>query len=189
LTDADVLDLFRKSGGLLEGHFRLTSGRHSERYLQSALVLQYPEFAERLGRALADRTRHLQPTVVLSPALGGIVIGQEVARGLAIRAQFAERQDGALTLRRGFALSPADRVLVVEDVVTTGGSTIETARVAQAMGAQVVGAAAIIDRSGGQAKLELPLQALVRLDVPTYQPDSCPFCARGVAVVKPGSRV
>jgi orotate phosphoribosyltransferase len=189
LTDADVLDLFRKSGGLLEGHFRLTSGRHSERYLQSALVLQYPEFAERLGRALADRTRHLQSTVVLSPALGGIVIGQEVARGLGIRAQFAERQDGALTLRRGFALSPADRVLVVEDVVTTGGSTMETARVAQAMGAQVVGAAAIIDRSGGQAQLELPLQALVRLDVPTYQPEACPFCARGLAVVKPGSRL
>jgi orotate phosphoribosyltransferase len=162
---------------------------HSERYLQSALVLQYPEFAERLGRALADRNRHLQPTVVLSPALGGILIGQEVARGLGIRAQFAERQDGALTLRRGFALSPSDRVLVVEDVVTTGGSTMETARVAQAMGAQVVGAAAIIDRSGGQSNLELPLQALVRLDVPTYQPDACPFCARGMAVVKPGSRV
>jgi orotate phosphoribosyltransferase len=189
LTDADVLDLFRKSGGLLEGHFRLTSGLHSERYLQSALVLQYPEFAERLGRALADRNRHLQPTVVLSPALGGILIGQEVARGLGIRAQFAERQDGALTLRRGFALSPSDRVLVVEDVVTTGGSTMETARVAQAMGAQVIGAAAIIDRSGGQSNLELPLHALVRLDVPTYQPDACPFCARGMAVVKPGSRV
>jgi orotate phosphoribosyltransferase len=189
LTDTDVLDLFRKTGGLLEGHFRLTSGLHSERYLQSALVLQYPEFAEGLGHALADRTRHLQPTVVLSPALGGIVIGQEVARGLGVRAQFAERQDGALTLRRGFALSPSDRVLVVEDVITTGGSTTETARVAQAMGAQVVGAAAIIDRSGGQAKLDVPLQALVRLDVPTYQPDACPFCARGMAVVKPGSRV
>jgi orotate phosphoribosyltransferase len=188
LTDAEVLDLFRKAGGLLEGHFRLTSGLHSERYLQSALVLQYPDLAETLGRELANRTRHLQPTVVLSPALGGIVIGQEVGRGLGVRAQFAERQDGALTLRRGFLLSPSDRVLVVEDVVTTGGSTMETARVAQALGAQVVGTAAIIDRSGGQARLDLPLQALVRLDVPTYQPDDCPFCARGVPVVKPGSR-
>ncbi len=188
MTDDDVLNLFRKSGGLLEGHFRLTSGLHSERYLQSALVLQYPEFAETLGRELANRTRHLQPTVVLSPALGGIVIGQEVARGLGVRAQFAERQDGALTLRRGFLVGPSDRVLVVEDVITTGGSTAETAQVAQALGAQVVGAAAIIDRSGGQAKLDLPLQALVRLEVPTYQPDACPFCVQGLPVVKPGSR-
>src|SRR5512145_912909 len=139
MTDEDVLDLFRTSGALLEGHFRLSSGLHSDRYLQSALVLQYPEFAHALGHALADRNRHLQPTVVLSPALGGIVIGQEVARGLGVRAQFAERQDGALTLRRGFALHPTDRVLIVEDVVTTGGSTLETARVAQALGAQVVG--------------------------------------------------
>jgi orotate phosphoribosyltransferase len=189
LTHEDVLALFRKAGGLLEGHFRLTSGLHSERYLQSALVLQYPEFAELLGRELAGRTRHLQPTVVLSPALGGIVIGQEVARALGVRAQFAERQDGALTLRRGFNQGPSDRVLVVEDVITTGGSTMETARVAEALGAHVVGAAAIIDRSGGQSKLDLPLQALVRLEVPTYPPDDCPFCARGDAVVKPGSRV
>ena len=137
MTDDEVLNLFRKSGGLLEGHFRLTSGLHSERYLQSALVLQYPEFAETLGRELANRSRHLQPTVVLSPALGGIVIGQEVARGLGVRAQFAERQDGTLTLRRGFLLGPSDRVLVVEDVITTGGSTMETARVAESMGAHV----------------------------------------------------
>jgi orotate phosphoribosyltransferase len=188
LNEAEVLDLFRKAGGLLEGHFRLTSGLHSERYLQSALVLQYPELAEQLGHALADRTRDLQPTLVLSPALGGIVIGHEVARGLGIRAQFAERLAGALTLRRGFALSASDRVLVVEDVVTTGGSTMETARVAQAIGAHVVGAAAIIDRSGGHSTLDLPLRALVRLDVPTYQPDGCPFCARGLPAVKPGSR-
>ena len=184
----DVLDVFRKSGGLLEGHFRLTSGLHSERYLQSALVLQYPEFAETLGRELANRTRHLQPTVVLSPALGGIVIGQEVAASLGVRALFAERQDGALTLRRGFSLGAADRVLVVEDVITTGGSTMETARVAEAEGARAVGAAAIVDRSGGHSTLELPLQALVELDVPTYQPEQCPLCARGVPVVKPGSR-
>jgi orotate phosphoribosyltransferase len=188
LTDAEVLDLFRKSGALLEGHFRLTSGLHSERYLQSALVLQYPEFAESIGRELANRTRHLQSTAVLSPALGGIVIGQEVARSLGIRALFAERQEGVLTLRRGFTLGPADRVLVVEDVITTGGSTMETARVAEALGARVAGAAAIIDRSSGQSKMDLPLQALVRLEVPTYSPDSCPLCTQGVPVVKPGSR-
>jgi orotate phosphoribosyltransferase len=185
----DVLDLFRKSGALLEGHFRLTSGLHSERYLQSALVLQYPDLAERLGHALAERTRHLQPTAVLSPALGGIVIGQEVARSLGVRALFAERQDGALTLRRGFTLGTGDRVLVVEDVITTGGSTMETARVAETAGAHVLGAAAIVDRGAGPSQMQLPLQALVRLEVPTYQPDACPLCARGVPVVKPGSRV
>jgi orotate phosphoribosyltransferase len=183
-----VLDLFRKSGALLEGHFRLSSGLHSERYLQSALVLQYPEFAAALGEALADRTRHLQPTVVLSPALGGVVIGQEVGRALGVRAIFAERQNGALVLRRGFTLDATDRVLIVEDVITTGGSTLETASVAAAEAAFVAGAAAIVDRGSDPGRLNLPLQALVRLEVPTYQPDGCPLCARGLSVVKPGSR-
>ena len=184
-----VLDLFRRSGALLEGHFKLTSGLHSPRYLQSALVLQYPEHAEALGRELGARTRHLQPTAVLSPALGGIVIGQEVARALGVRAMFVERQEGALTLRRGFTLSDGDRVLVVEDVLTTGGSTRETAAVAEAHRAQVVGAAVIVDRGADPARLNLPLQALVKLDVPTYAPEVCPLCAEHVPVVKPGSRV
>jgi orotate phosphoribosyltransferase len=184
-----VLDLFRKSGALLEGHFRLSSGLHSDRYLQSALVLQYPGAAETLGRALADRTRHLQPTVILSPAIGGIVIGQEVGRAIGIRAIFAERQDGALTLRRGFTLAPSDRVLVIEDVITTGGSTRETVAVAEAIGAQVIGIGAIIDRASDPSRLSHPLQTLVKLEVPTYAPQSCPFCAQGLAIVKPGSRV
>ena len=184
----DVLTRFRQSGALLEGHFRLSSGLHSERYLQSALVLQYPDLASELGEALAAKARHLQPTAVLSPALGGIVIGQEVGRALGLRALFAERQDGVLTLRRGFTLSPADRVLIVEDVITTGGSTRETMQVAVAAGAQVTGAAAIVDRGGDALRLELPLYALVRLDVPTYQADACPLCASGQPVVKPGSR-
>lgn len=183
-----VLDLFRKSGALLEGHFRLSSGLHSDRYLQSALVLQYPEFASNLGHALADRTKHLQPTVVLSPALGGVVIGQEVAHALGVRAIFAERQDGALTLRRGFSLAPTDRVLIVEDVITTGGSTKETAAVAEACGAHVVGAAGIVDRGNDPSRLGLPMQVLVRLEVPAYPPEQCPLCARGEAIVKPGSR-
>ena len=183
-----VLDLFRKSGALLEGHFRLSSGLHSERYLQSALVLQHPEFASALGEAIAARTRHLDPTVVLSPALGGIVIGQEAGRALGVRAIFAERQDGKLALRRGFSLTASDRVLVVEDVITTGGSTLETVAVAAAAGATVVGAAAIIDRGGNDATLGLPFYALVRLEVATYQPDACPRCAHGDPVVKPGSR-
>jgi orotate phosphoribosyltransferase len=183
-----VLDLFRKSGALLEGHFRLSSGLHSNRYLQSALVLQYPEFAAALGDALGGRTVHLQPTAVLSPALGGIVIGQEVGRALGVRALFAERQDGVLTLRRGFALSPSDRVLVVEDVITTGGSTRETAKVAEAAGAHVIGAAAIIDRGADASNLGLPLQSLVRLEVPSWPAEGCPLCAKAEPITKPGSR-
>jgi orotate phosphoribosyltransferase len=185
---ASVLALFRRSGALLEGHFRLSSGLHSDRYLQSALLLQHPELAGQLGAALAAATRHLRPSAVLSPALGGIVIGHEVARALGVRALFAERFDGALTLRRGFALSAADRVLVVEDVITTGGSTRETIEVARAAGAQVPGAAAIVDRGTDPARLPVPAYTLVQLDVPTYQPASCPLCATGVPLVKPGSR-
>ncbi len=187
-TSEGILDIFRRAGALLEGHFRLTSGLHSPGYLQCALVLQHPRDAEACGAAIADRVRALDPTVVLSPALGGIVIGQEVARALGVRAIFAERQDGALTLRRGFSLDPTDRVLVVEDVVTTGGSTRETIEVARAAGAQVVGAASIIDRSGRRHDLDVPYFALAVVALPTYQPDVCPLCARGEAVVKPGSR-
>ena len=183
-----ILDLFRRVGALLEGHFRLTSGLHSPGYLQCALVLQHPRDAGACGAAIADRVRDLSPTVVLSPALGGIVIGHEVARALGVRAIFAERQEGSLTLRRGFSLAPHDRVVVVEDVVTTGGSTRETIEVARGEGAQVVAAAAIIDRSGGHQDLGVPFHALAVVSLPTYQPEACPLCARGEPVVKPGSR-
>lgn len=180
--------MFRKAGGLLEGHFRLTSGLHSDRYLQSALVLQFPDLAEALGKAVGERTAYLRPTAVLSPALGGIVIGQETGRALGIRALFAERADGVLTLRRGFSLTSADRVLIVEDVITTGGSTRETIDVATAAGAHVIGAAAIIDRGNNATRFHVPLFALVQLQVPTYEPADCPLCAKGIPVVKPGSR-
>jgi len=184
----DLLDLFRKSGALLDGHFRLTSGLHSTGYLQCALVLQHPEHAEALARAIGERVADLKATVVLSPALGGIVIGHEVARALGVRAVFAERQDGALTLRRGFALDPGEKVIVVEDVVTTGGSTRETMNVAREAGAIVVGACAIVDRSGAKQGLDVPFHALLPMDVKTYQPDDCPLCKQGIPVVKPGSR-
>jgi orotate phosphoribosyltransferase len=183
-----VLDRFRRVGALLEGHFRLTSGLHSRGYLQCALVLQHPVEAEACGAAIADHVRPLAPDVVLSPALGGIVIGQEVGRALGVRAIFAERQDGKLTLRRGFSLQPSDRVLVVEDVVTTGGSTQETIDAARAAGATVVGAAAIIDRSGGKQRIDVPFHALATVSLPTYDADACPMCAEGKPVVKPGSR-
>ena len=188
MTDNEVLELFRQSGALLDGHFRLSSGLHSDRYLQSALVLQHPDYAEQMGRALAARLEHLQPTAILSPALGGIVIGQEVGRAMHLRSLFAERQDGQLMLRRGFTLAPSDRVVVVEDVITTGGSTRETIAVAEATGAIVLGVAAIIDRGSDPGRLSLPLQALVRMEVPTYQADACPMCASGMPVTKPGSR-
>jgi orotate phosphoribosyltransferase len=183
-----VLDRFKRVGAFLEGHFRLTSGLHSPGYMQCALVLAHPREAEALGAELAERVRGLGPNVVLSPALGGIVIGQEVGRALGVRALFAERQDGVLMLRRGFTLSAADRVLVVEDVVTTGKSTRETIDVARGAGAQVVGAAAIIDRSGGDQKLDVPFHTLATIALPAYQPESCPLCAAGQPVVKPGSR-
>lgn len=185
---ADVINRFRRAGALLDGHFRLTSGLHSPGYLQCALVLQHPREAEALGAALAALVRSTAPQAVLSPALGGIVIGQEVGRALGIRAIFAERQDGALTLRRGFTLARGEKVLVVEDVVTTGGSTRETIGVARAAGADVVGAAAIIDRSGGEQRLGVPFHALATVSLPTYPPESCPLCLAGLPVVKPGSR-
>jgi len=184
----DTLSLFKKTGALLDGHFKLSSGLHSSGYLQCALVLQYPAYAETLGRALAERLRELSPTVVLSPALGGLIIGHEVGRALGVRAIFAERQDGTMTLRRGFSLSPSDRVVVIEDVVTTGGSTRETMAVAAAAGATVVGAGAVVDRSGGTSGLDVPFRALTVLSLPTYPPETCPLCAAGSPVTKPGSR-
>lgn len=185
----DALELYRRTGAYLEGHFRLSSGLHSPGYMQSALVLQRPADAASLGQGIAVHIRHVRPTVVLSPALGGLIIGHEVGRALGVRAIFAERAGGtALTLRRGFTLSATDRVVVVEDVFTTGKSTRETIEVARDAGAVVVGAAAIVDRSGGRLDFGVPSFALVTLDVPTYDPDKCPLCAQGVPVVKPGSR-
>src|SRR5471032_3082770 len=188
MTRDELLNLYRQSGALLEGHFRLTSGLHSPGYLQCALVLQHPQNAEALGRAIADRVRDVRATVVLSPALGGVVIGQEVGRALGVRAIFAERQDGALMLRRGFTIAATDRVLVIEDVMTTGGSTRETIEVAKAAGGEVVGAASIVDRSGGTIHFDVPFTALLEIALPTYDPDACPLCAQWLAVVKPGSR-
>src|SRR5262249_4733679 len=159
MNPSTVLDLFRASGALLEGHFRLTSGLHSSGYLQCALVLQHPQHAETLGRALPGALGSRDATAVMSPALGGLIIGHEVGRALGVRAVFAERQDGVLTLRRGFALSPADRVVVIEDVVTTGGSTRETIAVAEAAGAHVSAAGAIIDRGLEAGRFDIPPRA------------------------------
>lgn len=192
MSPEDVLRRFTELGALLDGHFRLTSGLHSSNYLQCALVLQHPAEAEALGRALGEAIRErigaVAPTAVLSPALGGLIIGHEVARALGVRAIFAERAEGVLTLRRGFDLDAGDRVVIVEDVVTTGGSTRETMDVARAKGATVLAAGAVINRSGLPSPVDVPFAALAAITPPTYKPDACPLCARGVPVTKPGSR-
>lgn len=189
MDSAATLNLFRAAGALLEGHFTLSSGLHSTGYLQCALVLQDPTRAEQLGRALGAQLKAHGGNVVLSPALGGLIIGHEVARALGVRAIFAERQEKVLALRRGFTLSTSDRVIVIEDVVTTGLSTRETIEVAKAAGATVVAAGSIIDRSGGTSNLGVPYHSLAALTLPTYEPDACPLCAAGSPVTKPGSRV
>ncbi len=185
-----VLQLFRESGALLEGHFRLTSGLHSDRYLQCALVLQHPGAAADLGSELAKRMRELAavPSLVIAPALGGILVAHEVARALGVRALFAERQDGILRLRRGFRIGPGESCFVVEDVVTTGGSTRETMNVVTEAGGIVSAAGSLIDRSGSRTDLGVPRVALAVLDVPNYPPDTCPLCRAGSQAVKPGSR-
>ena len=188
MTRDELLDQFRRSGALLEGHFRLSSGLHSSGYMQSALVLQHPNDAERLGRALAERLRQLRPSVVVSPALGGLIIGHEVARALGVRFLFVERQDGEFVLRRGFTLGETDRVVGVEDVFTTGRSTRETMQAVRAAGAQLVGAGAIVDRGGGALRFDVPHEALLEIDLPVYQPEECPLCEKGLPIVKPGSR-
>jgi orotate phosphoribosyltransferase len=184
----EVVERFRRTGALLEGHFVLTSGLHSTQYLQCALVLQHPSEAEAFGRAVAVQFRDAGVETVVAPAIGGIIIGWEVARALSVRSIWTEREEGRMTLRRGFAVRPGERVLVVEDVITTGGSTRETCDALRAAGALVVGAASIIDRSGGRSDVGVPRVALATLEVPAAAPADCPLCARGVPAVKPGSR-
>ncbi len=185
----EALARFRRTGALLEGHFILTSGLHSTHYLQCALVLQHPPEAEAFARAIAELLGRGRAETVVAPAIGGIVIGWEVARALGIRSVWTERDaEGRMTLRRGFTVRQGEPVFVVEDVVTTGGSTRETIETLRAAGALVVGAASIIDRSGGRSDVGVPRVALATLEVPAVAPDACPLCARGVPAVKPGSR-
>ena len=188
-----ILELFRSTGAYLQGHFRLTSGLHSSEYLQSALVLQHPAAAEKLGRLLAEAVRKLTPSrigLVASPALGGLIIGHEVARALGTRFLFLERPSGStdMQLRRGFTIGPEETTVVIEDVITTGGTTHDVIDVLRAAGANVVGAGSIIDRSGGQADVGVPRVALVTMHVAAHYPEACPLCLQGIPVVKPGSR-
>ena len=189
----ELLRLFQEREALLEGHFLLSSGLHSARYLQCARVLMDPVLATRLGALLGERLRASlggrAVTAVVSPALGGVVIGQEVARALGVNALFTEREAGRMTLRRGFRLAPADVVVVVEDVVTTGGSTREVIDVVMQHGGAVAAAATLVDRTGAPgASLPVPLHSLMKVEVPTYAAADCPLCAQGGTAVKPGSR-
>lgn len=190
--DDGVLDVFRSTGAYLSGHFRLTSGLHSPEYLQCALVLQHPHYAEKLGQKLADALLRVAGSdkiqMVASPAIGGLIIGHEVARALGTRFIFAERDAGKMTLRRGFEVTPGETAVVVEDVITTGGSTREVIEALRQRGVRVLAAGSIIDRSGGKVDLGLPRVALETLSVVSHPPESCPLCAQGIPVVKPGSR-
>jgi orotate phosphoribosyltransferase len=188
LRAAEVLKTFMATGALLEGHFVLSSGLHSANYLQCALVLQYPAEAEGFGRAIAEKFRNDSIQLVASPAIGGIVIGYEVARALGARFIWTEREDGIMTLRRGFSVFPGEKTLVVEDVITTGGSTRETVETLRAAGADVLAAASIIDRSAGEADVGVPRIALAALNVPSFAPSTCDLCKQGQPAIKPGSR-
>ena len=184
----DILTQFRETNALLDGHFVLSSGLHSPRYLQCALALQFPADAAKFGREIAKQFADMTIDTVASPAIGGLVIGYATAAAMNLRFLWTERQNGEMTLRRGFSLKKGERILVVEDVITTGGSTRECIAALTANGGNVVAAASIIDRSNGVADVGVPRISLVSLDVPSYLPDICPMCADGIEAVKPGSR-
>lgn len=195
LTEKEVLKIFENKGALLSGHFRLSSGLHSEKYLQCALVLQYPDLAEKLCRELASRfgSGGAKTDAIVSPAIGGIVVGQEVARYFGCRALFCEREEGRMKLRRGFDIGKGEGVLVVEDVITTGGSVKEILEVVKGKGGEVRGVGAIVDRSKPPfseelAILKIPLKSLLKINIETYPPEECPICKKGVPLEKPGSR-
>lgn len=189
LTDKQVMEVFERTGGVLKGHFLLTSGRHSGQYMQCAKLFVSPEDSALLCSELAAKINVQDIDYVISPAIGGIIMGYEMSRALNTKNIFAERVNGVMELRRGFELKKGARVLAVEDVVTTGGSVKEVIALAQSLGAEVVAVAAIVDRSGGKADFGgLRFESLISIDVATYAQDECPLCAQGIPVVKPGSR-
>ncbi len=188
MTEQQVIEICEKSGALLTGHFQLRSGRHSNRFFQAALLLQYPDKAEAVCRHLAESFAGVKVESVISPAVGGLIVGQEVARALGCRAIFADKEDGQLILKRGFEIKPGEKVLVAEDVVTQGGRVQQTIDLVRSLGGEVVGVAVVVDRSGGAAKFDVPMKSALQLTLPTFDPAECPLCRDGVAVDRPGSK-
>ncbi|HWI55450.1 MAG TPA: orotate phosphoribosyltransferase [Desulfobacteria bacterium] len=188
LTHDEAIDIFTKANALLTGHFRLTSGRHSAKYMQCAQVLQYPQYASILCDSLAEKFKGTQIDLVVGPAMGGIIVAYEVGRALGVKTFFTERENGAMALRRGFTINPGEKVLVVEDVVTTGGSVKEVIEVVREKGGEVVGVGVLVDRSAGKADFGVPTQSMLQLEIESYDPEECPLCKQGLPVIKPGSR-
>ncbi len=188
LSEQEILSIFKETGALLHGHFILTSGLHSDTYFQCAKVFQYPWHSEFLCKEIANHFRDEKVDVVVSPAIGGIVVGQEIARLLNVRALFTERVEGEMTLRRGFEISTGEHVLVAEDVTTTGGSVQEVIEVIRKHGGHVIGVASVVDRSSGQTDFDVPHFSLFHMEVHNYPPDFCPMCQSGSTPIKPGSR-
>jgi orotate phosphoribosyltransferase len=188
LSDQEVVSIFQKTGAMLKGHFQLTSGLHSDRYFQCAMVLQHPEHTGVLCRGLADRFAGENITTVVGPAVGGIIVSYEMGRALGVRSIFTERENGVMKLRRGFDLVPGERVLVVEDVITTGGSVREAIAAVEALGGEVAGVGVLVDRSNGTIDFGVRTEALLVTEVITYQPEECPLCQQGSPAIKPGSR-
>lgn len=188
MTEKEVLELFDKHSALLKGHFKLSSGLHSEKYLQCALILQYPHIAERLSRSLAERFSAERISVVIGPALGGITLAYEVARAIGVRGIFTERHEGRMLLRRGFSIHSGETALVTEDVVTTGGSTKEVIGLVKNAGGIVAGVGSIIDRSDDKADFGVRFEALAKVKAQTYREEDCPLCKKGIPITKPGSR-
>lgn len=184
----DVAALLRETGALLSGHFRLSSGLHSSGYVQCALLLEHPRNAKAVGEALAAKVLDMRPAKIVAPALGGVIIGYTVAEALNVPSIFTERKEGAMTLRRGFRIVPGEPVVIVEDVVTTGKSTRETAAVIESLGGRVIGFASILNRSGNEKPFDAPYESLLTLKLETYDESNCPLCARGVTIDSPGSR-
>ena len=191
LKEHEIEEILKKTGAMLKGHFLLSSGKHSDQYFQCAKVLQYPEYCEVLCRELADRIKEkdiLDIQAVVAPAIGGILVSYELARALKTRSLFTERENGVMTLRRGFSIDAGEKILVAEDVITTGGSVKEVIDTVKNLGGDVVGVATIINRSGGKADLGVPIVALINTDTAVYEPEECPLCKQGLPAVKPGSR-
>lgn len=189
MTKEEILSIFKSTEALLEGHFRLTSGLHSAQYFQCAKVLQYPKYAELLCKIIVQNFLQKQIDVVAAPAIGGIVVAQEVGRQLNCRTIFAERTEGKMQFRRGFEIKPAENVLVCEDVITTGGSIEEVIKLVKNLSGNVIGAASIVDRSGDKVKLNVPEQfSILKMQITNYQPEECPLCKQNIPIVKPGSR-